>query len=125
MTFFNVPRVAVTVMPADGLASVTPFAGVIVTAAAGAAALVLGVAAAGLTWLVLCPAPEHAAASSVSAARAAAQAGRLSHLPGTRSLATSRASSWLFILFPAFAASNVPTRSGVSMAAAGDTGRSR
>ena len=43
MTFFSVPPVAVTVMPADGSASAAPFAGVIFTSGTAAAALGVGV----------------------------------------------------------------------------------
>ena len=39
MTFFSVPRVAVTVIPADGSASAAPFAGVIFTSGTATAAL--------------------------------------------------------------------------------------
>jgi len=57
VTLVSVPRVAVTVMPADGSAPAVPFAGAIVTRGASAAALALALAlawalalAAGLTW---------------------------------------------------------------------------
>jgi hypothetical protein len=73
VTFFSVPRCAVTVMPADGSASLAPFAGVIFTSDAIAAAFFLA-------WLALCPLPEQAAASSASAATAAMPAAPLSRL---------------------------------------------
>ena len=77
MTFFSVPRAAVTAMPSDGLTSATPFAGVIFTAEAATAALALALAA-GLTWRVLCPLPEHPAPSSASASTAETLASCLS-----------------------------------------------
>ena len=73
MTLVRVPRVAVTVMPADGLTPAAPLPGVITTRGAGAVALAVGLAAAaGLAWVVPCPLPVQAAASKASAVMAAA-----------------------------------------------------
>ena len=68
MTLVRVPRVAVTVMPADG-STPAPLPGVITTRGApGAVALAVGLAAAaGLAWVVPWPLPVQAAASRASA----------------------------------------------------------
>src|SRR5579872_2239072 len=82
VTWLSVPSAAVTVMPADGSASLAPLAGVIVTRGAarcpevvparpGLPLAAAPVRAAALAWLVPCPPPEHPVASSARAATAA------------------------------------------------------
>ena len=77
MTLCSVPRLVVTVMPAEGSASTVPLAGAILTGPVGAALTTTGAAlplAAGRVvgaagaWEFLCPLPEHPDASTARAA---------------------------------------------------------
>src|SRR5215469_534668 len=96
LTWVSVPLATVTVMPADGSASLAPLPGVIVTRGAFAAVLPevvpAPVRAAPLAWLVPRPLPEHPAASSTTAATAANPVGLLTrrfHVVTIRTALTS------------------------------------